>query len=850
MGKHVAFSVVFIVVFLLATCDLALQSSTTPPFVIGYMAAPISSLTLSTAGSVQISMNGDAVIIIRDEFGIPHINGSSQQAVFFGFGYAQAEDAIETVMLNFLTATGTLSKTFGPFGHNNTWYPELSNIESDVLLRMLSVPASEEDYFNLNETVRRVMVEPFAAGINYYIYTHWDSLPSWIKENAPVTAVHVGSVGKLINLLFSSEALEEWMEAEEEIKSMGVEEYLNRYQSGIGASSTGTMVYEGGIGSNQWAVNGSLSETGYPMYGMNPHLPWNGVLQWYQAHLMAPACNGLPELNIMGVIFFGLPFIGMGHTKYFAWSETVNQVDVGDVWVERLNEDGTMYLYNESWRPIMQKTITVPVKIEGIGVLNQNVLVNHTHHGVLLTVNRTHHWALAVNYSTSKNIVGLEQWYRVNTAQNLSQFKEAWSMLGTAIFNVMYADIYGNIFYVWNGVCPERNDTFNWKKAVPGWLPETEWGPLIPFGELPQQENPESGWMQNCNIPAWNITTQPNNVSQTHQSNPFPKYLVGWDGYRGMSKYTRGYMLFNMLASATSVSIDDMLSMAVDVSVSHLASDCISKLPDSVPGNHALNEAIAALKAWDMKMTNQTAATIFQLWAQTLMDKCRETYGSGATIWDFENYIGNISTEDAVETLNETVNYMLSVYGKVGVYWANVHYVVRGQYRVGLSGTNGEPFGCLNPRWYNFIEEKGEWVCTGGSSFIMVVSLEPNNVSSWSVLPYGESNRPGPHYADQLLNYYSKDQLHKNYFYMEDILTHKESEVSIPVYSLDETIELINEKIIEEQLEAVQAFAALNMVALTLVNQAVRSSLSIGVAAAILLVAATALSKRKVKPSP
>ena len=167
-----------------------MQSYATPPFVIGYTAAPISSSTLSAAGSVQVCVNGDVVTIIRDEFGIPHINGSSQQAVFFGFGYAQAEDAIETVMLNFLTATGTLSKTFGPFGHNNTWYPELSNIESDVLLRMLSVPASEEDYFNLNETVRRVMVEPFAAGINYYIYTHWDSLPSWIKENAPVTAVH------------------------------------------------------------------------------------------------------------------------------------------------------------------------------------------------------------------------------------------------------------------------------------------------------------------------------------------------------------------------------------------------------------------------------------------------------------------------------------------------------------------------------------------------------------------------------------------------------------------------------------------------------------------------------------
>ncbi|MBS7287304.1 MAG: penicillin acylase family protein [Candidatus Freyarchaeota archaeon] len=849
-SRKIVCSALLIAVFLLALSASTLNCTASSSLTVGLAENSRSS---SAVKSVKICFNGDVVTIIRDEFGIPHINGSSQQAVFFGFGYAQAEDAIETIMLNYLTATGTLSKTFGPSGHNNTWYPGLSNLESDVLLRMLWVPASEEDYVAINDTIRRVMIEPFAAGINYYIYTHWGSLPSWIKENAPVTSIHVGSMGKLINLLFSSGVLREWMSAEKAIKSMGVEKYLEQYQSDAGLFSTivgaSPTLYGGTLGSNQWAVNGSRSATGYPMYGMDPHLPWDGVLQWYEAHIMAPAHDGLPELNVMGAIFFGLPFIGMGHNEYIAWSETVNQVDVGDVWIERLNEDNTMYLYNGTWHPIEKKTITVPVKISGIGVIYYKLPVSYTHHGVLLTINETDHWALAVNYSTSKSVVGFEQWYRVNTAQNLTQFKEAWSLLGTAIFNVMYADVHGNIFYVWNGVCPRRNDTFNWSAAVPGWIPETDWGPVIPFSELPQQENPESGWMQNCNIPAWNITTQPNNITE---QGPFPKYLVGWDGYRGMSRYTRGYMLYNMLLSNDNVTIDDMLSMAVDVSVSHLAGDCIGKLPDSVPGgSQELNEAIGALKAWDMRMTNQTAATIFQLWAQKLMDKCRETYGKDATIWDFENYIGNLTQEQAVETLNETVNYMLQVYGNVSVYWANVHYVVRGQHRVGLSGTDGEPFGCLNPRWYTFNEKTGEWRCTGGSSFIMVVHLQPNNVSSLSVLPYGVSNKPdSPHYADQLLNYYSKDTLHPDYFYMDEILAHRESISNIPVYTLNETIEMINRRVVEELLATVQTLAALNMVALAVVNQTTSSSLTVGAAAAVVLAAITVASARRKPKTP
>ncbi|MEM1658302.1 MAG: penicillin acylase family protein [Candidatus Jordarchaeales archaeon] len=843
-------SLVFIAALLLTSLGSVFLYSATPSLVVGLAGGSSFS---NAAEFTQIRFGGDGVTIIRDEFGIPHIDGSSQQAVFFGFGYAQAEDAIETIMLNYLTATGTLSKTFGPFGNNNTWYPGLKNVESDVLLRMLWVVADEEDYRTLSENIRRVMIEPFTAGINYYIYTHWDTLPSWIKENAPVTPLHVCSMAKLINLLFSRGALEEWIAAEKAIKSMGVEEYLKRYQSGIGTSSASSLAVCGDVlGSNQWAVNGSRTSTGFPMYGMNPHLPWDGVLQWYQAHLMAPAHDGLPELNVMGAIFYGLPFIGMGHNRYIAWSETVNQVDVGDVWIERLNDDNTMYYYNGAWRPLDQKTITVPVKISGVGVIYQKIPVYYTHHGVLLTINTTHHWALAVNYSTSKNIVGLEQWYRINTARNLEEFKEAWSLLGTAIFNVMYADVYGNIFYVWNGVCPRRNDTFNWKAAVPGWLPETDWGPVIPFGELPQQENPESGWMQNCNIPAWNITIQPNNVSIRHEATPFPSYLVGWDGNKGMSRYTRGYMLYNMLLSDTNVTIDDMIEMAVNVSVAYLASDCISKLPDTVPGGRQeLNDAIKALKAWDMKMTNQTAATIFQLWAQKLMDKCREKYSENATIWDFENYIGNLTQEEAVETLNETVSYMLHVYGNVSVYWYNVHYVVRGQYRVGLSGTSGEPFGCLNPRWYTFNEKTGEWRCTGGSSFIMVVSLEPNNIKSWSVLPYGVSNKPSsPHYADQLLNYYSKDQLHPNYFYMVDILAHNESSIDLPVYSLNETIEMIKSKVAEEMLASIQVLAMLNIAALHTVNQAARSSLATGLTATAILAVVTAISARRKPKTP
>lgn len=199
------------------------------------------------AQNLQVKSSGETVTIIRDIYGVPHINASTQQGVFFGHGYVQAEDGIELLMLNILTATGRLSKTFGPYEYNNTWYPGykfrvqglaaalgIDNSMSDGLLRMLKIPVSSTDYPKINETMRLIMIEPFAAGVNYYIYTHWDSIPSWVKENVPVRGEDIASMGALINLLFSNQVLQDWMKAEAEIKRIGVIEYLNTYQNASG----------------------------------------------------------------------------------------------------------------------------------------------------------------------------------------------------------------------------------------------------------------------------------------------------------------------------------------------------------------------------------------------------------------------------------------------------------------------------------------------------------------------------------------------------------------------------------------------------------------------------------------
>src|SRR6266478_5705757 len=53
------------------------------------------------------------VTIYRDNYGVPHIVGETEEATFFGYGYAQAEDHLEQMMLQYRDAQGRRAEIQG-----------------------------------------------------------------------------------------------------------------------------------------------------------------------------------------------------------------------------------------------------------------------------------------------------------------------------------------------------------------------------------------------------------------------------------------------------------------------------------------------------------------------------------------------------------------------------------------------------------------------------------------------------------------------------------------------------------------------------------------------------------------
>ena len=53
-----------------------------------------------------IAPDGTTVIIDRDEYGVPHIKADNEAAMFFGQGFAEANDRLYQIDLNRRAATG------------------------------------------------------------------------------------------------------------------------------------------------------------------------------------------------------------------------------------------------------------------------------------------------------------------------------------------------------------------------------------------------------------------------------------------------------------------------------------------------------------------------------------------------------------------------------------------------------------------------------------------------------------------------------------------------------------------------------------------------------------------------
>lgn len=663
--------------------------------------------------------------IFRDAYGVPHVYGQTDLDMAFGFGYAQAQDHLIEMLLNFRQAKGRLAEIKGQAYLERDHRALLWRIHSVAGSRYGDLPASTRDY-----------IEAFVSGINHYIAVHKRVLPNWVEE---VRGVDVVALGRWLTFLFAEQT--------------GLPELQQK-----GLSLTVPPLPS----SNQWVVGPSRSATGKPIFVMDAQLPFHEPFQMYEAHLISNE-----GLGVYGTTFYGLPVIFMGHNEQVAWSMTTNDVDVFDVYEERLDPaNNRRYFYEDEKQRMTSRQVKIKVRgtaSQGVYEVERELL--YTGHGpVYKTIDQ---WAYACRTSMEDLVDLVGQLLAMNKAIDTGELRQALARLELPTFNVMAADVLGDMQYVFNGRVPKRSEEFNWRNAVPGWAAETQWQNVLTFSQLPKLENPASGFLQNSNVAPHLVTVE----SGLDRKN-YPPYL-GWGQFNHNGQRVLNYLFTHqgMTAGDMKILVRDNYSIDAE-ELKGLILRAYNRTWSSVfdpEGQVAM--AIHLLRTWDNRMDRDSqGALLFWHWKKRYNELADQ-------LADSKQRDLLVQEKLAFEALRTAIASMMNTYGRLDVAWQDVHQVQRGDQMYPLSGA-APGVTALHQTWTETSPE-GKLHVTGGSAFVMVVSLvEP--VQSWSTLAFGTSeDMDSPHFADQV-KLQSEDQLKRVVFDEATLSTQLTSVLTVP----------------------------------------------------------------------
>jgi acyl-homoserine-lactone acylase len=703
--------------------------------------------SLQTPPADALSNNlASQVTIYRDNFGVPHIIGETEEAAFFGYGYAQAQDHLEKMMLQYMDAQGRLAEVLG-FNYLGRGYlhfiPNEYRWDGDYLQRLLRTKKTVVENKDQIDRQTYPILDAFARGVNAYIAEHRAHIPAWIE---PITAEDIEAEERSNYFRFYSinEALVKLTDLPQEFPNFG---------------------------SDQFAISKEKSASGQVIHFEETHMPWANRFQNYEAHLMTPG-----KLNAAGISWFGSPFFLDGFNDKITWSATWNFPNISDVYEEKINPRNPLqYRYEGEWRNIKVEVETF--RIKGVRDMQSISLpCYYTHHGPIVKYDLERHRAYAVKLPNFDGVNYSTGMYRLMKARNLNEFKAVFASHLIPRWNFLYTDK-ETLYWVDNADVAQRAPGYDWRKPVPGWTKKTEWGSYLPLESLPQLLNPPSGFIQNCNNPPWLSTIH----SGINPLAPAPYFQMDkpepFDGKKDLNP--RGERLLKLLGQDKKFTLDEIKAMAFDTYV--VPADMIVPLIDhayaAAKGSRGtgprLGRAVESLNAWDRRSSEDSIAqTYIYFWGRAYQELfSAERFESFLKYSRYEIDIDSSDEQEmALAALARAIDRIESHFGKTEVPWGEVNVVVRGG-KFPMDGTG--LFDVLHPD-AGVEQDNGQIYDNDGWGHIMVVvESEPKEI--WSLLPYGESEDPSsPHYND-LAKLHSKRQLKRFWFSPQDILAHTES---------------------------------------------------------------------------
>lgn len=734
--------------------------------------AAITARTPQVNGTRNAPVRG-AVEIVRDEWGIPHIFAGNDEDLYFGFGWAMAQDRLWQLDYLRRKSLGRLAEILGA-----------EAVEQDLLVRTVGLHriAATELKQLPPATIR--LLEAFAQGINALVaesrerlpiefalldyapeaWTPLDSVAIWgefrwyLTGRLPVIVYPELARRRLVNeALYQAFLTPE--AGDESILPAG--SYPTRRS---GAEKVGAAVGDPqeGLGSNNWTVAGSRTTTGSPMLASDPHIAFGAVSCWYEVHLSGGSFNSL------GMAYVGVPTVLFGRNQDVAWGVTNNICSQRDLYQEQTDPQhpGCFY-YDGQWEPASEVTETIAVRDsepvhKTIRFSRNGPLVDE-----LLPKAARELGPVSLRWLGATFCDELTSLHKANRARSSAEFREALREWRVPTWNLIFADREGHIGYQCVGRIPVRE---HWERGFrPGWDPAHQWRDLIPFDGMPALADPQSGWIRTAN--------------NRNAPDDFPYPLSGTWGSGHRAERIR-----HMLEAQQTFSFDDFRRMHTDVLLLRALAvvppllRCLASVSEA-----RIQRAAELLRQWDGRMeADRAAASIFELffrhWSQMV---AAERFASdvaplmagviGGLASDLlsEDTAGWFRQADRAQKVVAAFQLALqeletSLGDDPSTWqWGNLHTITlrhplsgrgelshllnRGGYALGgnamtvcntgydASGTNYEASAGAN------------YAATAGANYRLIADLGAAPQGLWAVDSAGQSGHPGSaHYCDQL----------------------------------------------------------------------------------------------------
>ena len=448
----------------------------------------------------------DEVKIVFDDRMVPHIFAQNLKDALFAQGYVEAYHRLFQMDLSTRSPDGKLSEILGP-----------NLLDYDKKQRRLGLSYAADNAVKgwSKFPDKLANLDAYTAGINHYItnlsvanypleYKLLDFAPTeWtnrhsallLKAMTQTLAGYEEDIEMSNALLMLGEQDFNTIYPDRNLKDIPVTEgpYKKRVSPTVtelistNLPSISRTRSPDGVGSNNWAVNGSKSATGMPILANDPHLGLSLPSVWYEIAITTPA------FSAQGVTLLGMPGIMIGFNQNIAWGETNVGHDVSDYHtIEWTDASKTAYMLDD-------QIVKATLKIETYNVKGERETydtVRYTHWGPVVEddMNLALRW-IAHDEAPTPDFMAF-----VNGMQcaNYDDYLKSTADFYAPAQNFIYADNKNEIGLRINGALPIKD----YRQGVTissGNKTSDGWKGIIPRDENPQERNPARGYVSSAN---------------------------------------------------------------------------------------------------------------------------------------------------------------------------------------------------------------------------------------------------------------------------------------------------------------------------------------------------------------